>query len=259
VRPAFTIGGHELPVVMTAVHAGHEVRPEVAAFLQVDEATRLREEDPYTDRVARCGGLRFVAHRSRFEVDLNRPESRAVYRDAAWGHDVWREPLPSGVVERSLAIHADFYRTLAARLDQLASEGPFVVLDLHSYNHRRGGPAARPEDEHENPEVNVGTAGVDPHRWARLVERFMTDLAAEHVVGHPLDVRANVRFEGGHLVRWIHDRYPTRGCALAIELRKSFMDEWTGSLDEDHLRQLTSAIGATIPGLADELAGVRVR
>ena len=258
-RPAFTIGGHELPVVMTAVHAGHDVRPEVAAFLQLDEATRLREEDPYTGRLARAGGLRFVAHRSRFEVDLNRPESRAVYRGTAWGHEVWREPLPAGVVERSLAIHADFYQAFAARLDDLASEGPFVVLDLHSYNHRRGGPDAHPDDEHENPEVNVGTAGVDPHRWARLVEHFMTDLAAERVVGHPLDVRANVRFEGGHLVRWVHDRHPTRGCALAVELRKSFMDEWTGSLDEDHLRQLTSALGATVPGLVDELAGVRVR
>jgi N-formylglutamate amidohydrolase len=258
-RPAFTIGGAELPVVMTAVHAGHDVRPEVAAFLQLDEATRRREEDPYTDRVARAGGARFVVHRSRFEVDLNRPESQAVYRGAAWGLDVWREAPPPGVVERSLAIHADFYRALAARLDDLAASGPFVVLDLHSYNHRRGGPDAPPDDEHDNPEVNVGTAGVEPHRWARLVERFMADLAAERVAGHPLDVRANVRFQGGHLVRWIHDRYPTRGCALAIELRKSFMDEWTGSLDAEHLRQLTTALGATLPGLVDELAGVRVR
>jgi hypothetical protein len=244
---------------MTAVHAGHEVRPEVAAFLQIDEAARLREEDPYTDRVARAGGLRFVVHRSRFEVDLDRPESQAVYRGTAWGHDVWREPPPPGLVERSLAIHADFYRSLAARLDDLAGGGPFVVLDLHAYNHRRAGPAAPPGDAHDNPEVNVGTAGVEPLRWARLVERFMTDLAAARVADHPLDVRANVRFQGGHLVRWIHDRYPTRGCALAIELRKSFMDEWTGALDERHLGQLTSAIGATLPGVVDELAGVRIR
>ena len=255
-RPPFSVGTSELPVVMTALHAGHDVRPEVAAYLRVDEATRRREEDPYTDRVTRAGGARVVVHRSRFEVDLNRPASHAIYRGTTWGHEVWVTPPPAGVVERSLAIHADFYRTLGGLLDGLAAAGPFVVLDVHSYNHRRRGPDQPPDDPRDNPEVNVGTAGVD-HQWARLVDRFMADLRSERVAGHGLDVRANVRFQGGHLVHWIHDRYSSRGCALAIELRKSFMDEWTGALREAQLRQLTSAVGATVPGLVDELATVR--
>ena len=42
--------GGDQPVIATAVHAGHEVRPEVAALLAVSEEDRLREEDPFTDR-----------------------------------------------------------------------------------------------------------------------------------------------------------------------------------------------------------------
>jgi hypothetical protein len=41
-----------------------------------------------------------ITHRSRFEVDLNRPRREAVYRipEDAWGLDIWRdEVLPDDV------------------------------------------------------------------------------------------------------------------------------------------------------------------
>ena len=60
-------------------------------------------------------------HRSRFEVDLNRPRDEAVYRtpDMAWGLQVWKAPPPEDVVERSLAVHDRFYDDLQVRLDEL--------------------------------------------------------------------------------------------------------------------------------------------
>jgi N-formylglutamate deformylase len=75
------------PVVACAVHAGHDVRPEVVALLAVDDATRLREEDPHTGGWTALAPTRLVAHRSRFEVDLNRSRPQAVYLepDDAWG------------------------------------------------------------------------------------------------------------------------------------------------------------------------------
>ena len=68
------------PIVATAIHDGHAVRPEVAELLALDSATRLREEDPFTGRLAAVAPTYLVALRSRFEIDLNRPRDQAVYR-----------------------------------------------------------------------------------------------------------------------------------------------------------------------------------
>lgn len=252
----FVIGHSALPLVTTAIHAGHELRPEVADRMALGESARLREEDPFTDRLTAIGGVPVVATRSRFEVDLNRPREAAVYvtPEDAWGLDVWDEPLPDAVIERSLAVYDAFYDALAGVLDDLARQGPFVVLDLHSYNHRRGGPDAPTAAAVDNPEVNVGTGSLDRDRWGHVVDRFMDDLAGRQVSGHPLDVRENVRFQGGHLSRWVHERYDGAGCALAIELKKVFMDEWTGALDEAHLDDLCGALAAAVPVTLGELA-----
>ena len=61
-------------------------------------------------------------------------------------------------------------------------------------------------------------------------------------------------FEGGYLSQWVHERYPDRGCALAVELKKVFMDEWTGVADDRHLDELTAAFEASLPLLLGELA-----
>ena len=258
-RPAFTITGEPGPVVATAVHTGHDLRPEVADAIALDDATRRREEDPFTDVLTDVADLAIVVHRSRFEVDCNRVRDRAVYRgpDLAWGLDVWDGPPPDTLVATSQAIYDDFYAAVAEQFDALAAAGRFVVLDLHSYNHRRDGPDRPPAPVADNPEVNVGTGSLDRRRWAPVVDRFMADLADQEVCGHLLDVRENVRFEGGHFAAWIDGRYPDTACALAIELKKTFMDEWTGDADRDHLGQLRGALAAAVPGLLDALGAVR--
>jgi N-formylglutamate amidohydrolase len=255
VGPAFTVRGAWGRVVATAVHAGHELRPESAARIALDDTTRRREEDPYTDALTAAGDTAVIAHRSRFEVDLNRTRSEAIYRtpDEAWGHSLWTHELPADVVGRSLDTYDAFYATLARGLDELATRGRFVVLDIHSYNHRRAGADEAPAPAAENPEVNVGTGSLDRARWGRLVDRFVAELAASNVDGHQLDVRENVRFRGGHLCRWVNSRYPAAGCALALEFKKTFMDEWTGAVDCGHLEALTDALRAVVPGLTDAL------
>jgi N-formylglutamate deformylase len=255
VGPAFTISGDPGPVVATAVHAGHELRPEVALAIALDDATRRREEDPGTELLTAVGDLRVVAHRSRFEVDFNRPREGAVYLspDLAWGLDVWAGAPPESLVAGSLAVYDEFYAAIEKEYDALAAAGPFVVLDIHSYNHRRDGAGRAPASVDKNPEVNVGTGSLDRGRWAPVVERFMAELADQEVGGHRLDVRENVRFRGGHFAAWTHERYPETACVLAIELKKTFMDEWSGEIDLDHVDQLRSALAATLPGLRDAL------
>ena len=153
----------------------------------LDDATRLREEDPFTDRLTSVGGSTVVVHRSRFEVDLNRPRDEAVYRtpEDAWGLELWRETPPAEEIERSRDLYDDFYVELGRRLDALADRGPFVVLDLHSYNHRRDGADAPPAPDATNPEVNVGTGALDRVRWSRVVDRFLETLAAQEVRRSP--------------------------------------------------------------------------
>lgn len=247
------------PIVATAIHDGHELRPEVEALIALEESDRLREEDPYSGIWTSVVTTQMVALRSRFEVDLNRPRERAVYRtpEDAWGLDVWREELPADVIERSLEEYDAFY----AEAERICSElerryGRFVVLDLHTYNHRRAGPEAPPEDPEANPEVNVGTGSLDRERWGGLVDRFMTDLRDHRFLGRQLDVRENVRFQGGYLSRWVHERYPQSGCCLAIEFKKFFMDEWTGKLSPEEYEAIPQALENTLPGLLESLAAV---
>jgi N-formylglutamate deformylase len=246
------------PVVAVAVHAGHALRGEVADLTAVPEARRFREEDPGTAEWAMQFPSRLIAGRSRFEVDLNRPRDSAVYSgsEECWDLEPWCRPLPSEVAERSRLAYDAFYAVLAGILDRTQARfGRFVVYDLHSYNHRRSGPDAPPADPASHPDVNVGTGSLDRDRWGSLVDRFMADLrsvVAPYGDGH-LDVRENVVFKGRHLAEWVHERYPQTGCALAIEVKKFFMDEHTGQLDDDLTRAVGDALAATVPGIIDEL------
>jgi hypothetical protein len=253
----FRLDEGEGPIVATAIHDGHAIRPEIEALLAIDEATRLREEDPFTGRIAAVAPTSFVALRSRFEIDLNRPRDAAVYRtpEDAFGLSVWREALSDELVRRSLEGYDAFYRALEAVLrERVRRHGRFVVLDVHSYNHRRGGPEASPADPSLNPEINVGTGTVDRARWGPLVDRFCSDLRRGSPDGRELDVRENVKFRGAAMSAWIHRTFPESGCALALEFKKTFMDEWTGELDDDRLGSLGRALASTFPGLVESLA-----
>lgn len=250
------VGEWSGPVVATSVHAGHGLRPEIAEAMVLDEATRLREEDPFTDRIAAVVPDRALTSRSRFEADLNRPRREAVYRrpDDCWGLDVWHGgTLSRELFEGSLATYDAFYDALAPRLDALSERGPFVLLDVHSYNHRRDGADAAPAPAEENPEVNVGTASIDSETFGPLVERFLGDIRAAGSV----DARENVAFEGRALAWFVHDRYPGVGCVLALEFKKVWMDEWTAEVDEERLEGLKTALAATLPGLREELEKLR--
>lgn len=254
------VGDWSGPVVATSVHAGHELRPDIAAAMVLDETERFREEDPHTDRIASVVPDRVVTTRSRFEADLNRPRREAVYRrpEDCWGLEVWRDGVLSDeLFEGSLETYDAFYDALAPRLDALAERGPFVLLDVHSYNHRRDGADAPPAPSSDNPEVNVGTGSLDHDLFGPLVERFMGDLRDASLGCGPLDARENVAFEGRNLAWWVHDRYPRVGCVLALEFKKTFMDEWSGEVDEERLRNAQEGLAAALPGLHEELGRLR--
>lgn len=245
------------PLLAAAVHDGHAIDPETLVHVALPERDRLREEDPFTAYLAQVAETRIVGRRSRFEVDLNRPRDRAVYRtpDDAWGLTVWKDTIPDAVVERSLGLYDAFYDAVEKLLSLKIQEfGSVVVFDLHTYNHRRDGPDGPIADKAANPEVNIGTGTLDRDRWGGLVDRFMADLRAGAAAAGlaDLDVRENVKFQGGAFSEWVHTTFGSAACVLAVEFKKTFMDEWSGEPDRDHLAQLRDALAATVDGVLDE-------
>jgi hypothetical protein len=246
------------PVVATAIHDGHDLRPEIAAAMKLPDADRLREEDPFTGQAIVDVPTHIVAHRSRFEFDLNRAPADAVYRTAeqSWGLEVWHGECDDRLCARSLDIHASYYRMLGALLDDVAARHDcFVLIDVHSYNHRRDGPDGAPSPQAEAPDINIGTFSMPRDQWAFLIDPLMEAMRGFDFNGRHLDVRENIAFQGkGEQTRFVHERYPGRGCAIALEFKKFFMDEWTGKPDRGELAAMRRFI-AFIAETAEKLLG----
>ncbi len=245
--PWWTLRRGDGPVVATAIHDGNGLRSETRAAMALSDADRLREEDPFTGQAILDVPNHVIAGRSRFEVDLNRAADLAVYRtpEQSWGLKVWDGEPDEGLVERSLLIHRRFYAMMGAWLDEVeADHGRFVVLDVHSYNHRRSGPGAAPTPQADAPDINIGTFSMPRDRWAWLLDPLIGAMGDFDFGGRRLDVRENVAFQGkGELTRFVHERYNTSGCAIAIEFKKFFMDEWSGVPDPAELALMRGFIG----------------
>lgn len=223
------------PLIATAIHDGHDLRPSVAKAMILSDADRLREEDPFTGQAVAGVPTYILGHRSRFEFDLNRGAEGAIYRtpEQSWGLEVWEGEPDEKLFEESLRIHAAYYRMLGALLDDIAAAHPqFVLIDVHSYNHRRDGPDGAPTPQEKAPDVNIGTSSMPREHWAFLLDPLMEAMRGYDFNGRSLDVRENVAFQGkGEQTRFVHERYPGQGCAIALEFKKFFMDEWTGEPD----------------------------
>lgn len=249
------------PVVATAIHDGHAIRPSLRSLTALSPQQRLREEDPLTGTLTLVGDVRIQVPTSRFEIDLNRPREGAVYArpEDSWGLDVWRSPLPAGEIERSLAAWDRFYAMVTELLDRLLQRWEAVLLiDLHSYNHRRDGPGARPAPAAENPEIELGVTTADPDRWGEVVRRFGEVLRAHPVAGREPDVRENIRFPtGGHFPEWVYARWGSRVCTISPEYKKIFMDEWTGEANIMELHALRHGLQAAVDAVRPQFEVLR--
>ena len=246
-----------LPILATAIHNGHYLSKKLAQRFALSESDQLREEDPFTWIWTGITENRIVAHRSRFEFDLNRPPEKAVYMlpADAWGLQVWRNKPSPKMVAESLRRYAEIYQNFHVTIKELVKRfGALVVFDLHSYNHRRNGPDAPPEDTSLNPEINIGTGTMDRVYWGSLVDSFMADLQGVDFLGRHLDVRENIKFKGGYFPKWIHDNFNKSVCCLSIEVKKFFMDEWTGEPDHPMINTIGKALKSTVPGVLEELS-----
>ena len=152
------------PVLVAAIHAGHTIRGSLAPWLEIGETDRLREEDPLTDFFLTAGDTIIRANRSRFEFDLNRPSETAVTTNPedTWGLRIWKPDMPEREKELSLRLHRQFYDQVARCVDEMIeAHGRILVLDVHSYNHRRAGRDAEPDDPQLSPDIDLGATTLD--------------------------------------------------------------------------------------------------
>ncbi len=244
------------PIVAAAIHDGHKLSEHLARLTALSEKERFREEDPYTGIWAGISGNQIVGQRSRFEFDLNRAPEKAIYivPSDAWGLNLWKKPPSNKDLEQSLKQYKKIYQEIYEGLNKLVEKfGKIVILDLHSYNHRRGGPEAAPDDPELNPEINIGTGTMDRDYWAPLVDRFISDLRSYEFEGRKWDIRENVKFRGGYFPTWVHSHFPASVCCISVEMKKFFMDEWSGRPDWDAIQAVTEALSQTLPGLMSEI------
>ena len=240
IRSHIRIEDEKLPLLATAIHNGHWLPPQLSQISGITDAQRLREEDPHTGKIAALFPNYVVLESSRFAVDLNRPLQKSVYLNPSdcWGLQARNAPLPEAVLKKLHQDYDSWHRLMEYQIQRLLGEHPkLLVLDLHSYNHRRGGPEAEPAPQIQNPDIIIGRSNLSPthHPAAQALRELLNGQTWQ---GKSLDCRLDIKFTGGDFPRWVNLLEPARVVCLAVEFKKTLMDEWTAQLDDVAFEEL---------------------
>ncbi|WP_298441886.1 flavohemoglobin expression-modulating QEGLA motif protein [uncultured Ferrimonas sp.] len=212
-----------LPVVATAIHAGHRLRDELLPNCLLSPEERYFEEDPFTDDMIASQPITLLGCDSRFEYDLNRSMTLSTYYKSAWGKQVWKKPLSRKQREVSQHKHCQFYQlyeALIAKLESLFNH--VIVFDIHSYNYQR--------IERPTPVFNVGTEQIDMERWGAVATRFCSELDLMALPNIEVNAKINDVFAGrGYLITHTNAHFD-RTLVLPTEVKKVFMDEQRGEV-----------------------------
>jgi hypothetical protein len=207
-----------VPYACGAVHDGHQFRTELWDNCLHTEYERWFEEDPCTKEFVQTHPIVIAGCDSRFEYDLNRDPSNAIYEDA-WGKKLWKEKLPAEQHAKSLSKHSNFYMVVDALIAKLEDKfGICVVYDMHSYNWRRW--------DREVPVINLGTANVDERRFGKEIESWRKSLAQLDLPnGIESTSKINDTFQGnGYFLKYITQNFKNT-LVLATEFKKIYCDE----------------------------------
>ncbi|MCB5266259.1 MAG: N-formylglutamate amidohydrolase [Candidatus Cloacimonetes bacterium] len=241
IQSKFHLSDPASPLLALAIHNGHRLPEGLLPYTEISAEDRFREEDPHTGSIAQHYANHIVLETSRFAVDLNRRPDKAVYQNP---EDAWGLTVRNGVVPHSLLAglrysYQSWYATLQYQIDRMLCQHPVVVvLDLHSYNHRRGGPDAEPDPQEKNPDIILGRSNMSEDYYP-LIEDLRLRLDGQDLAGRSLDVRCDVKFPGGQLPRFLNERYDGKVICVAVEFKKIFMDEHSGVLNPALLRFLS--------------------
>lgn len=250
----YTIKKTDSPLIALALHDGHFLPETLLPYMKLNNQMRFREEDPYTAFMADLPVNQVIVHTSRFMIDLNRLEGKAIYRNPedAWGLTVWDDSLPSSLERELLTYYRNFYKEIQALIESLIERfGYFLILDIHSYNHRREN-YKQEAPLIDNPEINIGSRYND-EKWNPVIQHFIHLLSHATIAGKQPDVRENIKFKGGGFSQWLNQIYSDKGCVISVEFKKTFMDEWTGRGDINHIIDIRNALNSTVTPLEEQL------
>lgn len=226
--------------ICTAIHDGHQLRPDLVEKCQLNDAERLYEEDPFTGDMITSLPITLIGKDSRYEYDLNRAPETCVYKEA-WGKQVWTLPLSVEEEQACQFKHAQFYEVLGALINKLEQlHGSCLVYDIHSYNHLR-----MPQDNLP-PTFNIGTEQVNKVRWGRVIKHWSKSLGMVSLPSTDTRTAINEVFFGrGYLATFIKKNFKNT-LVLPTEIKKVFMNELNGEAYPLVLNPLKAALKEVI-------------
>ncbi len=249
---SFTIKvAHFAPYLCAAVHDGHQFRKSLWDSCLHTEYDRWFEEDPCTREMISAHPMVMSGLDSRFEYDLNREPSAAIYDDA-WGKKLWKQPLSDAERQISLKKHETFYvvlHALVARMEQ--KYGQALIIDMHSYNRHRW--------DREIPTWNLGTTNIDNRRFGSLAESWCEKLSSLKLPhGIPETAAINNTFQGnGYFLKFLTKEF-SDSLVLATEIAKVYCDETSGIIYPEVVHAVASQLNILIPRLAEEFNESRI-
>lgn len=229
-----------VPFMCAAIHDGHQFRQELWNNCLHTEYDRWYEEDPETKRMIDTQPIVLAGIDSRFEYDLNRPPEEAVF-ETAWGKQLWKNPLPSEMKQKSLDKHRNFYRVVHALISQLESKFiNCVVYDMHSYNWQRW--------DREVPTWNLGTTNINNERFGTMVEIWRQSLSNIQLPNN-IKSTANINdtfFGNGYFLKYITSHFKNT-LVLATEIAKIYCDEYQQIIYPEVVESVRAALQLKIP------------
>lgn len=229
--------------IAVALHAGSRVRSRLQGMMQASAVERAREEDLYTDRFVEDFPLVLLARDSRFEYDLNWEEAHCIYdyHKKKWGLQVWKRPLSNREINVTVEKYREFHSLMDLIVENVVSRfGSAILFDIHSFRYQRDNIVHWWEDN--KPEINLGTRYINRAFFAPQVEAFL-QLNSEIILeGRMMRIAENELFPGGYLTRKYAKTHNEQVLVLAVEYKKVYMDEWSGTLFPEKLELLKQAL-----------------
>lgn len=226
-----------VPYLCTAIHAGHNLRPELAKKTALSDYQRWFEEDPETDVFIKSLPITIVANDSRYEYDLNRNRENCIY-ETAWEKPVWKTPLSDEEKAKSLQKFDNFYQIVDALVAKLESmHKGVIVYDIHSYNLR---------GDDKKPVFNIGTERVNKEKFEIFTKHWKEQLSKIELTTAESRAAINEVFYGrGYFLEHISKKFDNT-LVLATEVSKIYCNEKNGDtypmIVEDLHLQLKRAI-----------------